>query len=132
MLRYIGQLMTGYNLIHYVGPLMGIIAVGLITKKAYVQKAYSMEAFLHFAFFSFCTYLFLATTIHPWYLTIPVLLSVFVHWKFAVVWSFLIMLTYINYSYEPYFENLWIGGLEYLLVFGFLFWEYRNSVRVSK
>ncbi len=124
LMRYIGQLWSGYNLIHYIGPLLGTFAVLLILRKAYFSSTNSLQQFLDFAFFSFCSYLLLATTVHPWYLVIPIMLSVFVRFRFVVTWSFLIMLSYINYSYDPYFENLWVVGLEYGLVFGIIGYEY--------
>ena len=126
LFRYLGTLMSGYNLIHYIGPSLGIFTLLLIIKKAYDQKEYSLEHFLEFAFYSFVVYLLLATTIHPWYLSIPVLLSVFVKWRFALVWSFLALLTYINYSYDPYWENLWIVFFEYLIVFSVLIYELKS------
>jgi alpha-1,6-mannosyltransferase len=127
LMRFLGQLWSGYNLIHYIGPLLGVIAVLLILKNAYSSSDYSLQQFLKFAFFSFCVYLLLATTVHPWYLSIPVMLSVFVRFRFAVIWSFLIMLSYINYSYDPYFENLWVVGLEYVLVFVIIGYEQMYS-----
>ena len=127
LLRFVGQLWSGYNLIHYIGPLLGITSIVLILKKAYSSKKYNLYHFLEFAFYSFTTYLLLATTVHPWYLAIPVMLSVFVRFRFAVVWSFLILFSYINYSYDSYFENLWFVGLEYLLVFGLIAYEVLSS-----
>jgi hypothetical protein len=123
LMRYIGQLWSGYNLIHYIGPLLGVFAVLLIIRKAYFSSTNSLQQFLDFAFFSFCSYLLLATTVHPWYLIIPVMLSVFVKFRFVIIWSFLIMLSYINYSYDPYSENLWVVALEYGLVFGMIGYE---------
>lgn len=125
LLRYIGEMISGYNLIQYLGPLLGSIAMFLIIRRAYVHKSYRLEDFLHFAFYSFLTYLLLTTTVHPWYLSIPVLLSVFVKWRYALVWSFLILLTYINYSYEPYHENLWIVAIEYIMVLSVLIYEWK-------
>ena len=34
LLRYLGKLWSGYNLIHYLGPLLGLGALCLITRKA--------------------------------------------------------------------------------------------------
>ena len=127
LLRYLGKLFSGYNLIHYIGPILGLTSVFLITKKAYAQKSYDLSTFIEFAFFSFTAYLLLATTVHPWYLCIPILLSVFVKWRFALIWSFMILLTYVNYSYEPYWENLWVVGLEYAVVIGVLVYEVRKT-----
>lgn len=125
--RYLGKILTGYNQIQLIGPILGLIAVGLIMYNAHKKETFSLEDFLEFAFYSFCTYLLLATTVHPWYLTIPIFLSVFVRWRFALVWSMLIILTYINYSNDPYHENLWIVGFEYALVFGMIIYEFRKQ-----
>ncbi len=127
LFRYFGKLWSGYNLIHYLGPILGCIALYLIIRKAYFQKSFGLQGFLNFAFFAFLAYLFLTTTVHPWYLCIPIFLSVFVKWRFALVWSFLILFTYINYSYDPYLENLWIVAIEYTLVFGILLYELRKE-----
>jgi hypothetical protein len=54
------------------------------------------------------------------------MLCCFTHWRFPLVWSFLIMLTYTNYLTEPYQENLWLVTVEYLAVAGFAFWESRR------
>lgn len=123
LMRYLGQLWSGYNLIHYIGPLLGITAMLLILRKAHSSSEYSLLHFLEFAFYSFCVYLLLATTVHPWYLATPVMLSVFVRFRFAIIWSLLILFSYINYSYDPYFESLWIVGLEYGLVIGMIGYE---------
>ena len=69
-------------------------------------------------------YLFYATTVHPWYTALPLVLCLFTDYRWPVLWSGLIVLTYINYSYAEYFENLWIVLLEYTLVFGYLAREY--------
>lgn len=131
VLRYIGKILTGYNQIQYIGPLLGLTTVGLIVYRAYKNKLYSLDSFVEFAFFSFCLYLIFATTVHPWYLSIPVLLSVFVKWRFAVLWSALIFLTYINYSYEPYAENLMIVVLEYMLVIGMVIYEFSLKRQIT-
>ena len=132
ILRYCGRVLSGYNLIHYIGPALGLITVALIVRKAYRSRTYELYDFLEYGLFSFTAYLLLATTVHPWYLTIPVALSVFSQFRYVIVWSGLIMLTYINYSYDPYQENLTIIAIEYLLVLTFLLWEYRGTTLSSK
>jgi len=131
ILRYIGQVWSGYNLIHYIGPLLGVVAVVLIVKKALVSE-YDIKSFITFCFYSFCIYLLLATTVHPWYLCVPILFSVFVSSRWVVVWSFAIMLSYINYSYDPFYENLWIVTIEYIMVLiVYLISSYRQDKRLS-
>ncbi len=57
---------------------------------------------------SLTIYLSLATIVHPWYITTVVALSIFTNYRFPLLWSALIVMTYINYSYAAYFENLWV------------------------
>lgn len=65
--------------------------------------------------FAFTVYLLCATTVHPWYLSIPIVMCCFGSFRFPLVWSFLITLTYLSYTTIPYTENLWIVAVEYLL-----------------
>lgn len=69
--------------------------------------------------FAFVIYLLSATTVHPWYLSLPIVLCCFGNWRFPLVWSFFIVLTYTSYTTEPYEENLWLVGLEYVAVLVF-------------
>jgi alpha-1,6-mannosyltransferase len=65
---------------------------------------------------SITLYLLCATIVHPWYLTLPIAISVFTNERFPILWSFLIFGTYINYSYTPYHENLWVVAIEYSFI----------------
>jgi len=123
--RWIGQLIIGYNLIKYIGPILALVTVLIIGILAIRKKITGINDFLIASLFAFTAYLFLGTTIHPWYLSIPILLSVFTNFKFPILWSLLIMLTYISYGSDPFVENLWIVGVEYILVFAFFIYEIR-------
>jgi hypothetical protein len=72
-------------------------------------------------------YLLFTTTLHPWYV-IPILVfSIFTTYRFAVLWSFLVFLTYSGYTTSGYTENLWVVGVEYLsilLYLGYELWKY--------
>ena len=78
-------------------------------------------------------YYFLATTIHPWYITTIVLLSVFTKYKFPLVWSFMVILSYSAYGNEAYKENFWLIAMEYLIVFGVFVWEvwFKNTIKTK-
>ena len=71
--------------------------------------------------FAVTAYLLLSTTVHPWYLAIPLILSVFTEMKYVIVWTVVVMLSYYAYSNPEYQENLWLVTLEYITVFGFFF-----------
>ena len=80
-------------------------------------------------------YYFTTTTMHPWYLATLVILSVFTNYRFPIVWSLVIVLSYQAYANIPWKENSWFMLLEYLVVYGYLFWEIiqqkRNSLSIK-
>jgi hypothetical protein len=68
-------------------------------------------------------YFIFATTVHPWYITTLVALSTLSNYRYALLWSGLILMTYAGYSASNYSENLWYVIVEYLLVFAYLVYE---------
>lgn len=126
VLRWLGYLQKGYNQIALIGPLLATGTFIGIMAMAYREKSNNWQSLPALALFAISLYLFFTTTVHPWYVAMPLVLCLFTNWRYPVVWSGMILLTYINYSYTEYHENLWIVGLEYSVVFGFLIWEYRG------
>ncbi|MBL4754212.1 MAG: mannosyltransferase, partial [Flavobacteriales bacterium] len=68
-------------------------------------------------------YFLLSTTVHPWYITTLVALSAFTKYQYASLWSFLVLLSYAAYAAQPFQENFYLLGLEYLLLAGFIAYE---------
>lgn len=118
LLRELGFWLTGYNIIHLLGPFLS-----LITLLSIVWIAFQRRSFLEKMMFSLTVYFLLATTIHPWYITTLVAFGALTRRWYPIVWSALLPLTYIAYSSIPYHENLRIVALEYILVLGCLCYE---------
>ncbi|PKQ43668.1 mannosyltransferase [Confluentibacter flavum] len=121
--REIGYLFRGYNEIDTIGratPFIVILFVLILTffrkNKTTVQLITSMLLVLSF-------YYFTATTVHPWYISTLLALSVFTKYKFPLVWSCVAILSYLAYSNQNETENLWIIALEYLIVYSVFIWE---------
>jgi len=131
VLRYLGELLSGYNLIRYIGPLMALATVGLMFKLWKSQESGNIQQLLVFSFFSITCYYLLSTTVHPWYLCLPLALSLFTRYRFLILWTGLIMLSYIHYSYDPYRENMWIAFIEYSLVIGLFYYEWKTKKVIS-
>ena len=68
-------------------------------------------------------YLLFVAILHPWYALPLLVFSIFTRYRFTVLWSFLIFFTYSGYTLNGYDENLWIVGIEYILVFSYLGYE---------
>ena len=77
-------------------------------------------------------YWLLATTVHPWYLVTLVAATVFTPFRFPLLWSGLVVLSYATYQTQPYHENYWLTGLEYGLVFGLGLYEWFRVRREIK
>ncbi|WP_020568594.1 hypothetical protein [Neolewinella persica] len=124
--RAYGYLDVGWNQIAVFGPLLARTSAVGILLLALLDRRSDWASLPVGWLWAFVLYLLCATTVHPWYLSVPIMLSCFTSWRFPLVWSFLIMLTYTNYLTEPYHENLWLVAMEYLVVAGFAFWEWRR------
>ena len=130
LLRWVGMLLSGYNLIAFIGPLLGLIGIILIARTAINYKDQGITGILLFGYYSFFIYLLISTTVHPWYIMILLLLGLMLNKKTPIIWSFLIGLTYINYSNMEYFENLWFVAFEYVVVLSLFLLEEKRSLNL--
>lgn len=141
LLRWLGYRLWGYNQIAVLGPVLGLLAGLSIVWLAFSRRAdiflrgqqvgAGFEVLVEKMLFAMVFYLFCSTTVHPWYLALPLVLSLFTDWRFPVLWSGMIAMTYVNYSYEPYQENLWVVAAEYLAVSAFMVYEWRKRHGLS-
>lgn len=130
VIRWLGFKTVGYNIIQKLGPILSI-ATFVLVMMVYFYKNKSWEDVFKKMLFAYTIYLLLATTIHPWYVINLVLLSVFVqNYRFAIIWSVMVLLSYSAYMSESYAENMVLIALEYIVVIGWLglelFW--RNKI----
>lgn len=121
--REIGYLFRGWNEIAIIGKIIPIIVLLFIVIITFFRKNKTTIELITAMLFVFSFYLFTTTTVHPWYIATLLILSIFTNYKFPIVWSFIIILSYLAYANGNNTENLWIIALEYLVVYGFLIWE---------
>ena len=121
--RQIGYTFRGYNEIAVIGKAIPVITICFILTLSFFRKNKSMIELITAMLFVLSFYYFTATTVHPWYLATLLILSVFTKYKFPLIWSFVIILSYLAYSNTDNKENLWIIGFEYIIVYSVLIWE---------
>ena len=122
LLDWIIKFKLGYGMIHYVGPILSLITLLACIILALRDRSTDVLGLIQISFWAFCIYLIGSTTVHPWYLALPIALSVFTSYRFMLIWSALACLSYIKYSdYEHLYFVVII--IEYLIVFGYLIWE---------
>ena len=124
--REIGYLFRGFNEIAVIGTYTAIIVFLFVVAMTLLRKNTTMTQLITAMLFALSFYYFTATTVHPWYVATLLILSIFTKYKFPLVWSFVIILSYLAYlqiGKADKSENLWIIAIEYLIVYGFLIWE---------
>jgi hypothetical protein len=123
IVRAVGFEITGYNIIGTAAKTLPIITIIVIGILSLYRKNNIPEVLLGSIVFSFFTHYLLSTTVHPWYLTIPLLFSIFTKYRFMILWSFTVFLSYYAYGNDDYQESMWMIALEYGVVVAYLIYE---------
>ena len=121
--REIGYYVKGYNIIGIVGKITPIITVLIILFFALFKTNKKPINLFSNSLIALSIYFFISTTVHPWYGVNLVFLTLFTRFKFPIIWSYLIVLSYFAYSQMPFKENYILLFIEYTSVFGVLAYE---------
>lgn len=112
-----------YELIKDFGKISPVIVVIMVLLFTFLRKNKSLPQLLGSMFWILCGYYFLATTVHPWYIIFVGLLGIMAGYRFALLWTCTVALSYWAYANVDFRENLWLLLLEYLLVYGLMAYE---------
>ena len=123
IIREIGYAISGYNEIKCITKILPIISLLIILGVSFFKQNTSLPKLATSILLAFTCYLFLSTTVHPWYIATGVILCVFTNYRFPLVWSLVVVLSYLAYSNSNATENLWIIGLEYVIVYSIFSYE---------
>lgn len=138
LIREIGYAAFGHNVIYFAGPVLALVALLLIIKLSFKgvpklfldplitnseKKPDNLLLYIHTLAGCLLIYYLFTTTLHPWYISTLFVLSIFTSFRFTILWTYMIFLTYAGYSIDGFDENLWIVSLEYITVFGFFAFE---------
>ncbi len=118
--RKIGYAFRGYNEIAIIGKCMAAIVFVFVLCLAFFRKNKTTSQLIAAMLLALTFYYFTATTVHPWYVATLLALSVFTNYKYPLVWSFFIVLSYlayVNINSADKSENLWVIALEYAVVY---------------
>lgn len=124
--REIGYTYRGRNEIAIIGSYIPKLVLLFVLLVTFLRKNKTTKQLITAMLLVLAFYYFTATTIHPWYVATLLLLSVFTKYKFPLVWSFVVVLSYLAYlnvNKADKTENLWVIVLEYAIVYGLFFWE---------
>ena len=121
--REIGYLFRGYNEIATIGKILPFLTILFLLYITFFRRNKTITQLITAMLFGLSFYYFTTTTMHPWYIATLLILSVFTKYRFPVIWSVVIILSYQAYANKPWSENLWFITFEYAIVYGFLIWE---------
>lgn len=130
LVREIGFAKIGWDIGEFSGPILGGLTVlGILVITVFTQSSNEHPgkwkcSLVSAMLFAFMLYLSLAATVQPWYAAVPIVLSLLTPWRFPLLWSGLIMLSYSHYTGGGRQEHYLLIALEYLLLWAFFLWEY--------
>ncbi len=129
LVRWVLASIVGFNPIGFVGPLLSIMSVVYILLVSWSVRGASglRQVHLQVLLIIFSLYLCFATTVHPWYISTLVALSILSGLRYPIVWSYVVFLSYSAYLSTPVVENQILIALQYLIVAGCLWYEYRSG-----
>jgi len=116
-----------WELIDSYGSLIQKIVLVLILLFAFIRKNRTLESLITSMVFALACYYFLSTTVHPWYVVFLLGFAIFTDYRFPLVWSCAIILSYYAYTNPDNKESLWLLAIEYILVIGFFIYEMIGS-----
>jgi hypothetical protein len=121
--RWIGYQWSGYNMIGVLGKLLSISSLFVILFLSFKKRKINYKTLLNYMLFASTAYYLLSTTVHPWYIILPLFLSIFTRFKYMIAWSWLIFLSYSAYKIDGVEENFWLIGVQYIIVVGIMTYE---------
>jgi hypothetical protein len=112
-----------WNLIKLYGQIIPYIVILAALFFTFRLKKRSLSSLLIAMLWVLSIYFFLSSTIHPWYIIFLLVLCLFSEFRFPLVWSALVFLSYSAYGKEGFEEHFWLLAIEYFVVFGFMIYE---------
>jgi len=131
LVREVGYILYGYNIIQTVGWKLALATFVVIISFVWIrirqskfeQQERNAQTLFPEWMWMLSIYLLLTTTLHPWYISTLMALSVFTSYRFVMVWTGFIFLTYAGYTPDSFYEVLWLTALEYGVVIIFFIYE---------
>lgn len=119
-----------WELIKTYGKITPVLTVSMVLLFTFLRNNRDLRILLSSMLWILTLYYLLSATVHPWYIIFLVLLSVFTDFKYALVWSLFVVLSYFAYSQTAFRESGWLLSIEYISVLTFMIYElvtYRNK-----
>jgi len=112
-----------WELIKTYGKITPIVTIAIVLLFTFLRKNQNLTVLLSSMLWILTLYYFISPTVHPWYLIFLVTLTLFTTYRYALLWSAAVVLSYFAYSQTDFKENLWLLTIEYISVYGYVIYE---------
>ncbi len=112
-----------WELIKTYGKITPYVIVSLVLLFTFLRNNQKLSVLITSMLWILTAYYLLAATVHPWYIVFLVLLTIFTPYRFSLVWSLVVILSYYAYSQIGFKEHLGLLSIEYIVVYGFIIFE---------
>jgi len=120
-----------WELIKSYGSLISKLVVIIALVLTFLRKNQNLNILLSSMLVLLSSYYFLSSTVHPWYIIFLLTLSIFTNYRYPIVWSFVVILSYYAYSNIAFKENLGLIAIEYCLVLGYFIYEVFKNCNIK-
>ncbi|MBW2960990.1 polyprenol phosphomannose-dependent alpha 1,6 mannosyltransferase MptB [Mesonia aestuariivivens] len=130
IIRWVGFQTMGWNIISIAGKILSVIILLSVLSLAFFRKNNSCQRLFVSMLFALSIYFLCATTIHPWYVITPLAISILTRYRFILIWSVSVMLSYSAYRTNGFEEKLYLVALEYILVISVVAYEFKSTKKL--
>ncbi len=123
LFRDLGFLIFGYNTISWLGPLLNLIAAGLILYFSFFYR-YQKGRFFRFTAIAWLIFYLFSTTVHPWYIAPLVAFGLMSGMRSPFVFSITALFSYFAYGNQDFSLPIWISLGIYIPVFASIALDY--------
>lgn len=128
--KWVGSYFTFADISDEIAGVMGLITLLCILYISFFR--FRKEQLLIRCMWIFTIYFLMATMVHPWYISTILVLASLSKYRYAIVFTFLIPLSYFPYSLKIFSENMQIIFFEYIFLFICIFIEIRYPTVIKK
>lgn len=112
-----------WELIKSYGKITPYIIICVVFIFSFFRKNEKLSVLISSMLWVLTIYYFIAATVHPWYIIFLVVLTIFTSYRYSIIWSGLIILSYWAYTNPDFIEHLGVLAIEYISVFAFMTYE---------
>ena len=124
---------TGENKIQIIGPVLTVLSGILIVSYAIWKRSnINMLQLLKYFTWTLLIYYAFTTTVFPWYVTPAIAFAVFTGYKFPLVWSAVVVLSYYADRTTAFIESYSLIWIEYTILALSIIWDMLSEDKKSR